>query len=164
MGYADVERKRMKTTAREIVTDLLENIDDPLDRPTGDVLYSKRRPRTKSQEFEGYPYIHVDGINIQNIGATDGGTLVEYTVDVEFHVWGREDTDDQVAAHDSIVDQVIEILTGPEKAVLARESGMTEPNIIRNVDFTGVRQKDQPVQRQEVEFRTDVHKDMSNEQ
>jgi len=159
MTYQDLEPRKLKTLAKNNAETLLNNIDDPADRFNADFIY-RRKPRTKSTDFDGYPYIHIDGVNIINTDSSTDGTAVEFTVDIELHVWGTEETDEDVENFDKIVDQLIYYLTGPEKARLAREAGMTEPNIIRNVDFTGIEEKDQPVTRQELEFRTDIHKIM----
>jgi len=157
--YTDVDRKRLQTHARENALKLARKISDPLDR-VGDNLVYKKKPRTKSQSFNGYPYIHVDGVNVQNTNKTADGGLVEYTADIKLHVWGREDNEDGQDAFDQIVDELIYLLTGPEKATLNKESGMTAPNILRNVPFTGNLEKDQPVSRQEIQFRTDLHIDV----
>jgi len=160
MDYADIDKRLMKSTAKDAAETLVSKIDDPTDRLHGDLFYRKK-PRVKSQSFGGYPYIHLDGVNIINSNASADGTLVEFTVDIELHVWGREDTEDGPEDADAIVSQLLYLLTGPEKANLSEGTGMTAPNIIRNVDFTGINQKDQPVTRQEMEFRTTIHKVMA---
>ena len=159
MSYTELKPKKLKTIAKKNAEKLFNNIDDPEDRFNSELVYT-RKPRTKSTDFDDYPFIHIDGVNIINTDSSTDGTAVEFTVDIEIHVWGSEETDEDVQKTDEIIDQAIYLLTGPEKAVLAQEAGMTEPNIIRNVDFTGIEEKDQPVTRQEIEFRTDIHKIM----
>lgn len=160
MAYEELTPKRLKSAAKASAKHLFQKIDDPVDRVDNDFVYTKK-PRTKSQSFGGYPYIHIDGVNIINSNTSADGTLVNFTVDIEVHAWGTEESIEDVENHDEIVDQIIYLLTGPEKATLQAETGMTQPNIIRNVDFTGIREKDQPVTRQEIEFRTTIHKVMA---
>lgn len=160
MAYEQLEPKKLKSAAKASARHLFEMIDDPADRVGSQLVYTKK-PRTKSQSFDGYPFIHIDGVNIINSNSTVDGTLESFTVDIEVHAWGSETSVDAVEQHDQIVDQIIYLLTGPEKADLQAQTGMTRPNIIRNVDFTGIEEKDQPVTRQEIEFRTTIHKVMA---
>lgn len=159
MAYDEVTAEKIKTIAKKNAVELLNKVDDPADRRNADFIY-KKKPRTKSQSFDGYPYIHIDGVNPINVSSTADGGLVRFTVDIEFHIWGTEETEEQIDRFDSIVDQITFLVTGPEKINLGTDAKMTQPNIIRNVDFTGIREKDQPVLRQEIEIRTEIHVDM----
>lgn len=159
MAYNSIDKEKLRSGAKEAAKTLFQKVDDPKDRYNADFVY-ERRPRTKSPDFDGYPYIHIDNVNVVNVGSTADSGLVEFTVDIAAHLWGSEETDEEVDAFDEVNDQIIYLLTGPEKITLGQETSMTEPNILRNQGFTGIRDKDQPVSRQELEFRVNLHKRM----
>lgn len=158
--YTGFEPEKLNSTGRENALAFASKIDDPANRPNGQMVYSSM-PRVKSQSFNGYPFIVVEEYTFNDIGDSVNGLNTRYDFDIELHIYGLEDEPGDIEALDSILDRLNYMVKGPENVVLGSETGLSNLQFIRQNRLTGIDEKDQPVVRCEVEVRGKLHLDMS---
>ena len=149
----------LHTDIRKNAEKILGFIDDPANRPGGQLVY-RSMPRVKSQSFNGYPFIVMEDLTFNDTNETVNGFNTVYDIDLEFHVYGLEETEEDFKQVDSIADQLNFAVKGSDFIEVSTELGLANPSFIRQNRLTGINEKDQPITRYEVEIRGRLHLNM----
>lgn len=158
--YREFEPEKLNSVARENIKAFAEELEDPADRLQDRMVY-REKPRAKSAEFNGYPYIIIHGYTINDTGGSVNGMINTFDVDAEMHVYGLRDTEGDTKRLDNIMDEVTYIVTGPRQTELNTGAKLTRLQFLRQNRMPEVNEKDQPVTRWEFEIRGKLHIDMS---
>ena len=160
LRFNEFTPEKLASTGRKNARALANQIGDPVNRPSGQMVYDSM-PRVKSQGFNGYPFIVVEEYTFNDIGDTVNGLNTEYDFDVELHIYGLEESEDDLMAMDEILDELNYLVKGPNSVRLGAEARLARPQFIRQNRLTGINEKDQPVVRYEVEIRGKLHLNMT---
>ena len=159
LQFEEFTPQKLASTGRKNARALANQIGDPVNRPSGQMVYDSM-PRVKSQGFNGYPFIVVEEYTFNDIGDTINGLNTEYDFDVELHIYGLEESEDDLMAMDQILDELNYLVKGPNSVRLGAEARLARPQFIRQNRLTGINEKDQPIVRYEVEIRGKLHLNM----
>ena len=159
LRFNEFTPEKLASTGRKNARALANQIGDPVNRPSGQMVYDSM-PRVKSQGFNGYPFIVVEEYTFNDIGDTVNGLNTEYDFDVELHIYGLEESEEDLMAMDEILDELNYLVKGPNSVRLGAEARLARPQFIRQNRLTGINEKDQPIVRYEVEIRGKLHLNM----
>jgi len=159
LKYNKFTPRKLGSTGRENARKILSFVDDPANRRDGELVYDSM-PRVKSQGFDGYPFIVIEEYTFNDIGDSLNALNTQYDFDIEFHVYGLEDTAEDLDKMDEIIDQINYLVKGPNRVRLGQEAEIARPQFIRQNRLTGINEHDQPYVRYEFEIRGKLHINM----
>ena len=154
--YQRFTPQKMYSISRENAENLAGQIDDPANRPEGQLVY-KSKPRVKSQSFNGYPFIVVEQFQLNDFQDTVNNLNTEWDFDVELHVFGRENNETQLNQFENILNQLTALTQTDIKHELNKNAGISRLQVIRQNRLTGINEKDQPIIRYEYVIRGKLH-------
>ena len=135
---------------------LLQELVDPADR-FGDELFYDRDPRTKSSNFNGYPFVIIRDYSLTPVSKTVNGNVREWTVSIGLEAFSLDEGVEQFDLGDEVADQLTQFIFGETTNILGRDAGLTQPDMERNQRFVGVNKDQQPVSRREIVFTFNLH-------
>ena len=154
--YQRFTPQKMYSIGRKNAENLAGQIDDPANRPAGQLVY-KSKPRVKSQRFNGYPFIVVEQFQLNDFQDTVNNLNTEWDFDVELHVFGRENNEKQLNQFENILNQLTALTQTDKKHELNKKAGISRLQVIRQNRLTGINEKDQPIIRYEYVIRGKLH-------